>query len=140
QDVARAADVISSHGEDGVLWAGAALRKVPELAVVPVTLRQGRGEEGRIRGHADNVAVSDQERKLPAGEELTGQVIEPDRHAQRGQLSKRIVLCHVRPPVRDIAGQEMTASIVFFSALGCAGVLGAFARACSSSAPSTWSC
>jgi hypothetical protein len=35
------------------------------------------------------------------------------------------------------AGQAMTASIVFFSALGWAGDLGAFFRACSSLAPSS---
>jgi hypothetical protein len=33
------------------------------------------------------------------------------------------------------AGQAMTASIVFFSALGWAGDLGAFFRACSSLSP-----
>src|SRR5204862_2743170 len=38
------------------------------------------------------------------------------------------------------AGQAMTASIVFFSALGWAGDLGAFFRACSSLVPSSWSC
>jgi hypothetical protein len=38
---------------------------------------------------------------------------------------------------RRIAGQEMTASIVFFNALGWAGVLGALARASSSFAPSS---
>ena len=38
---------------------------------------------------------------------------------------------------RGIAGQAMTASIVFFSALGWAGDLGAFFRACSILAPSS---
>ena len=38
---------------------------------------------------------------------------------------------------RRTAGQAMTASIVFFSALGWAGDLGAFFRACSSLAPSS---
>jgi hypothetical protein len=36
-----------------------------------------------------------------------------------------------------LSGQAMTASIVFFSALGWAGDLGAFFRACSSLAPSS---
>jgi hypothetical protein len=36
--------------------------------------------------------------------------------------------------------QETTASMVFFSALGCAGVRGAFSRACSSLAPMSCSC
>jgi hypothetical protein len=38
---------------------------------------------------------------------------------------------------RRAAGQAMTASMVFFSALGWAGDLGAFFRACSSLAPSS---
>jgi hypothetical protein len=38
---------------------------------------------------------------------------------------------------RRTTGQAMTASIVFFSALGWAGDLGAFFRACSSLAPSS---
>jgi hypothetical protein len=38
------------------------------------------------------------------------------------------------------ARQGMMASTVFFSALGWAGDLGAFSRACSSLAPSSWSC
>lgn len=53
-------------GEDSGRWVGAALDQIPQLAVVPAILRQGQGEDGRIRGHADNVAVSDQERKFPA--------------------------------------------------------------------------
>ncbi len=48
--------------------------------------------------------------------------------------------CRARSAVcrgRRTAGQAMTASIVFFSALGWAGDLGAFFRACSSLAPSS---
>jgi hypothetical protein len=49
----------------------------------------------------------------------------------------RTAVGQVRLQERGTAGQAMTASIVFFSALGWAGDLGAFFRACSSSTPSS---
>ena len=114
--------------------------------------------------------------ELAAGEQLTGKVVQPYRHALGGQLGERVtadvtghgrtfrirqgsrrcgaggrgedggvapsagIAGRARSAVRRgrrTAGQAMTASTVFFSALGWAGDLGAFFRACSSLAPSS---
>jgi phosphoserine phosphatase RsbU/P len=56
----------------------------------------------------------------------------PARAGEPDAQRPRSVLWHV--------GQEVTASIAFFSALGCAGDLGAFFLACSSLTPISWSC
>ena len=54
-----------------------------------------------------------------------------------GRTQRRAVGQVRRLQGRGTAGQAMTALIVFFSALGWAGDLGAFFRACSSLAPSS---
>ena len=64
---------------------------------------------------------------------LTASTLNPHPDAGR---QNRIAVGQVRRlQRRGTAGQAMTASIVFFSALGWAGDLGAFFRACSSLAP-----
>ena len=175
QDVTGGADVIGGDREDGSLGAGTQLGQVTQLGVIPVALRQGRGEDRGVGRHADDVPAGDERLELAAGEQLTGKVVQPYRHAQGGQFGKRVmadVTGHVRAfrigravggaaggrgkvagwprsvgynrsrlvrrlEGRPAAGQAMTASIVFFSALGWAGDLGAFFRACSSLDPSS---
>ena len=55
KDVTGGADVFGGDREDGGLGAGTQLGQVTQLGVIPVALRQRRGEDRGVGRHADDV-------------------------------------------------------------------------------------
>ena len=86
EDVGRVAHVVGGDLEDRVVGARAGGGELRDLRLVDVALRQGAGEDRRVRRDAADVAGRDQLGEVAGGDPLTRQVVEPDADALGGQL------------------------------------------------------
>ncbi len=90
EDAAGGSYVVGGDGEDGVLDARTFGGQPAELLGVAVSTGQRGGEDRGVRGDPDDIPVGDQFLQLAAGQQLAGQVVEPDRHPGGGQVGERV--------------------------------------------------
>jgi hypothetical protein len=64
--------------------------QVAQLGGVALPFGQGGSEDGGVGGDPDDVPVADEALQVAAGQQLPGQVIEPDRDALFGQFTEWI--------------------------------------------------
>src|SRR5690606_8512928 len=84
---------------------GAAGGQLADLLVVGLAVGECVGEDRRVGRDADDVLVADQLGQVAGVEPLTGQVVEPDRHAGLGECCE--VVTHEAFPQ---SGQEFLSS------------------------------
>jgi hypothetical protein len=86
EDVGRLADVRRRDLEHGAVDVCAVGGELAHLLVVRLALGQGAREDRGVRRDAHDVLLLDQLLEAARVDALAGQVVEPDAHAERGQL------------------------------------------------------
>jgi len=94
QDVAGGTDIVGGDGLDHGVHLMTSASEVADLLVVRRPARQRGVENRRVRRHPDHRPGLHQFREASGGDEVPGQVVEPDRHPGSGQLGKLRILGH----------------------------------------------